>query len=621
MTLHPSFTPKIHIDESPVSACSRVAATVGRNARDFCLDMGISFAGIVEGHPSELAKLASACRLGSDFPGIAITGSGRSFRIAGQAFTRDSLSRQRLRVCPCCLEEDMERGVGAPLTRPYGRTIWQVASIRTCPVHLCPLVVAADDPDPCRVHDFAQLVFPDLDRLRDEATRVERRHLSGLEKHLLARLSPSGPTTGWFASFPAYAVCRMAETIGAVATFGRRFKSDKLSDNDWHIAGATGFEIADAGEKGIAPFLDRLRVSFERSRAPWGGRTVFGRLYEWLAHDNDDPAYEPLRTMIRDYVVRTMPVWPGDTFLGKPVDRRLVHSVHTLHQETGTHPKRLRKLLVEAGVLDKTSAGLSDERATFPAAVVSEAEDRLLGTMSLAKAARYLNAPRPHDRILLEEGFVSPVVLGSKRGEFKHVIARADLDRFLARLLGNAEPLEPHEHSLCTIPAAAKRANCSAAEIVRLVLDDQLATVRNDPGERGYLAVRVDPAEVLPLVRKEGHGALSLREVMRVMGTNDAVVKALVVAGHLPSRRAVNPVNRCPQTVVDVSDLESFKERYVSLAALSKERSRHFHGLKVELTAAGIGPVFDPAEIGAQFFDRASCDVALFEGRARQATG
>ncbi|HZC95747.1 MAG TPA: hypothetical protein VE267_06410 [Bradyrhizobium sp.] len=37
---------------------------------------------------------------------------------------------------------------------------------------------------------------------------------------------------------------------------------------------------------------------------------------------------------------------PTSAYLGKPVERRVLHSIRTLSIETKLHPKRLRKLLV-----------------------------------------------------------------------------------------------------------------------------------------------------------------------------------------------------------------------------------------------------------------------------------
>lgn len=607
--LHRSFIPVIHADESPASACSRVAIMVGRTARDFCADMGFTFGGIVEGRQDDLDAFARVARLVAGFPGLAVVGSGHMFRIGCEAFTRDTLSRQRLRVCPHCIAEDLATGAGPVETRPYGRTIWLVEAIRTCPKHRCALVVASQDGRPGLVHDFARLLAGAA--ATAEAAPIGSRSLSAYEARVLSRLTDNCADEGWLAHLPAYAMCKISETIGAASEFGPRFRTKDLTDEDWYRVGDVGFKIADAGEAGIAPFLDGLRARFDDTRHPWGGRQVFGRIYEWLAHENEDTAYDPLRAIVRNYVVRNLPIGPGEEYLGKPVERRYKHSIHSLHKETGTHPTRLRKLLLASGVIDAASAGSSDERVVFDADAIVDVREEVTGTLTLKGAAAHLNAPRPQERIILKAGIIKPSGKGSKRGTLRDVFSVADLNRFLEDLLQDASPATPSDGEVHQIPTAARRANCSSSEVVRLLLDRRLKTVRLDPAERGYLSVLVDPQEVRPLVRGDEHGGISLRDVTRRLGTSNYVVKALTEFGHLPSRRAINPTNRCPQTVVNEGDLQAFDERYVSLRALARASGMRGTLLKARLEWSGVDPAFDPDAVGLPFFERAKCQLAL----------
>lgn len=57
----------------------------------------------------------------------------------------------------------------------------------------------------------------------------------------------------------------------------------------------------------------------------------------------------------------------GDVVFGKPVERRVLHSIRTLSKETGLHPKRLRKLLQAAGMLPEGSDDLVDGNCLFDA--------------------------------------------------------------------------------------------------------------------------------------------------------------------------------------------------------------------------------------------------------------
>ncbi|WP_279483307.1 TniQ family protein [Aureimonas sp. SK2] len=602
MLLHRSFVPHLHEDETLTSAVSRTSARLGRTARDFCADYGGVFQGIVEGRPDELRLFERT--IGRPFPGVIVEGGGRTFAMANQQFPRHLLSRGRLRVCPCCIEDDMKSGSGPMEARPYGRAIWLIDAIRTCHVHGMALVVIDKDPAPSRLHDFAQLVAPFAEGLSHGTFATKGRQPSPLESHLINLFQGRTGGTGWLATYPPYAVVSQCEIFGAVVAHGSSATPASLTGDELYAAGQLGFEILDAGPSSIEAALKSLVAAHGAKKGELGGRLVFGRLYEWLAHETDDAVYEPLRVIMRNVAVNALPLGPGETFLGKAVEERKVHSIHTLHRSTGEHPKRLRKLLVAAEVVGPETSGLSDDRVVFPAAVADSLSGKVLGAMTLAGAARYLGVPRPNDRALLTSGVIDPLVSTSHRGPLKNVYSVADLDRLVERLHADASPIDASETHLVPILSAAKKANCSVMEVVQLLLDRRLRAVRIKPNLKPFPSIAVDPKEVGTLVRGPEHGGMSLREVMRRMGTNDSVVKALVDAGHLPSKRAINPTNRCPQTVVLEPDLFEFSARYVSLMNLAKELGVHFRRLSAEITRGGAVPAFDPETVGATFYER-----------------
>lgn len=601
-------------DETPASFCSRNALLVGRSARNFCRDAGFTFQNIVDGEPSPIDALAHRCRGDRNLlsSNATVKVGERRYMIGNQVLTRDTLSRIAVRVCPRCVVADIEAGRGPIRTRPYGRLHWQVEPIRTCREHGVSLITASTDKLPGRVHDFAVLVQPclsDLDRL---LAATEKRQWSRLEEHLAERLASQETSAAtWLHTLPFYAAAKTCEILGAIAIHGSLFNSRTLSDAEWHEAGATGYEIAADGEPGIRHLLGRLQKDFSSSKRGWGACAVYGRLYEWLAHETVDPAYASLREMVRQHAIETMPVGPGDQLFGQEVTERRMHSVRTASLETGAHPKRLRKLLHAAGHISETALALSNERILFDATSAGEFLGQVSEAMSLRDAGTYLNAPAPHPRLLIEAGFIRPFVKGGthRKGGIHtlkdHAFAKRELDAFLDRLLARANPLQAGELSFRSIPAAAKHASCSAMEIVRLIIDGTLSRVRYQPDRKGYLSVEVDPDEVKPLVRGHDHGHFTLREVERKLCASTPVVKALADRGHLPSRIALNPVSRCPQRVVPKDEFDRFVGRFASLHMLAKESAMNISTVAGLLRDAGIKPAFDPNSVHATFYERA----------------
>ena len=601
-------------DETPASLCSRNALLVGRTARNFCRDAGFTFQEIVDGKPSSIDSLAHRCRGDHDLLRATATVKvgERRYTIGNEVLTRDTLSRMAVRVCPHCIATDFESGRGPLRTRPYGRLQWQVEPIRTCRKHGVSLVVASTDKHPGRVHDFAVSVQPCLSDLNQLLAATQKRKWSRLEEHLAERLdSQRASAETWLHALPFYAAAKTCEILGAIAIHGSLFNSRTLSDADWHEAGATGYEIAADGEPGIRHLLGQLQKEFSSSKRGWGACAVYGRLYEWLAHETVDPAYASLREMVRRHAIETMPVGPGDQLFGQEVTERRMHSVRTASLETGAHPKRLRKLLHAAGHISAAALTLSNERILFDATSAGEFLGQVAEAMSLRDAGTYLNAPAPHPRLLIEAGFIRPFVKGGTHRQGgphtlkDHAFAKRELDAFLDRLLSRATPRQADELSFRSIPAAAKHASCSAMEIVRLIIDGTLSQVRYQPDRQGYLSIEVDPDEVKPLVRGRDHGHLTLREVERKLSASTPVVKALADRGHLPSRIALNPVTRNPQRVVPKDEFDRFVGKFASLHMLSKETTMNISTVAGLLRDAGIKPAFDPNSVHATFYERA----------------
>ncbi|MBN9598730.1 MAG: TniQ family protein [Afipia sp.] len=601
-SLHPNMVVDLGDGESPMSFCSRSALLLGRTARDFSRDIRLRFQDIVDGDVPTLEALALCCRADADelkaFSLVKLAQQRHSLR--GQLLTRDTVGRKTLRVCPHCLLEDIDTRQGLVSVRPYGRTTWLITPIRTCAKHEIALVDVVPDNGSRQIHDFAHLVnlsIPSLERLAASSSPLRP---SGFEKHLARRIAGHVDHAHWLQSLPFYAAAKVCEVLGAIATLGIRYSSKMLSNIDWHSTGATGFEIAASGEPGIRSLLVRLQEAFPSGRHDWGPRFVFGRLYEWLAHDSPDAAYQPLRDIIRRHVIETMPVGPGDDIFGQNVEVRRLHSVRSASVETGAHAKRLRKLLTKAGHIKVNTPALTDERTVFDAEKARGFLERISETMSLTQAGRYINAPRVQANLLFEASFIEPFIFD----DTQHGFAKRDLDAFLQRLLSGANHAGPADHSLVTIPEAAKRAKCPTMTLVALIMDKKLSRVRRQTGVAGYLSILVDPEEVKPLVKGPEVRGLRLRDVEQQLHTSGTVVKALISDGHLATDEIVNPVNRCPQRVVQEKTLAEFVEKFASLHTLARQHGTREKNLRVRFDSLNLDPAFVLQELDMPFYDR-----------------
>ena len=592
--------------EAVTSFASRLAAANGLPVREFCLDWNFRFQSVVDGDAAAIEILADKGGIAAaDLMAHAfIHGQKHAFTYRGEQLMRFSLRRKRVAVCPWCLAEDIANSDRKPYLAVYGRAIWQIDCIKTCPVHQIALAVVADDMEAATLHEFTHHVAPVLPHLAGLGDQAVRRELTGLEKYVLARLDGAHQAK-FLDSLALFVAIKLCEMIGAVDLFSRTANLKRLSDEQWRLAGAAGYAIAAGGPPAISAFLSRLQATFDYSRrgGTEGPQALFGRLYQWLEFGAEDPAYNPVRDVIGRHIGDHLPLGPGDTVFGQPVEVRTLHSIRSLSLEANVHPKRLRKLLRAAGVIGEAQDPLVDASVVFAAGKASSVITRAKGAMSLPAAGEYLNAPRVHRALLVEAGFLVPCVPAAGFGAVDQ-FAVADLDEFLRRLLADAQPVKTPKADQVDIPAAAKRACCSAAEIVRFILDKKLKWVGRLAGIEGYLSVLVNLDEIRSLVRGEDHGGLTPYKVACTLGVTDRVARELIRHGHLKTVSTINPINRCPQSVVMPAEVERFQQKYVSLFGLAKERGRHFRKLKQELDANGTKLAFDAEKIGATFYAR-----------------
>ena len=392
---------------------------------------------------------------------------------------------------------------------------------------------------------------------------------------------------------------------GAVALYGRTPRITRLTDDQWRAAGGAGFEIVSGGEPSIREFLTRFQSTYERSL---GGKekpnAFYGRFQQWLAGSAKDPAYDPLKEIIRLHAQQTLPVGPRDVMFGRTFERRVLHSLYTASAEFGVNAETLRTILAGKNLLPDGHEVLTPNLVYFPAEAARDILQIAGERISLKQAETYLNAGRVPTRVLYEKGLIKPILQSSEDGLNAHWFARSDLDAFLARLTAKAVLVNKANAGAEIIQKAARLANCGIVEVIRLILDDKLLWIGRVKNVPGFLGVLVNAGEVKRAVRSPPLDGMSAFVVERELKTNFAVVKALIERELLPAKRVANPASRHSVRLVDRQDFDAFQAKYISLMALAHERGVHFRKTQAELNSRGVRPALDPRIFQARFYLR-----------------
>jgi hypothetical protein len=594
------LTVEFHSDESPMSYLSRLSAWNGFVSRRFCTAYGFRIQGVVDGDEATLRTLATLGGIEQE-PLLAnafVKSGSREWVHRGETVHRSVLRRDRIAICPACAVGDIKASPRIVAEAAvYGRAIWLFNAIHVCAKHGMPLELCPKPPNRSVMHDFAQhvkLLIPHL----DEFAVAPQQDPGPLQMYVLRRLEGSSGAP-LLDRMRLASLVRLCETAGATALFPD-INLKKLTGAQRKAAGDLGYEVITGGAENFRSFLADLRETVHRRARLEGPHLIFGKLHSLLSVTLDEPEFDAVRDVVRDYIVEHSAIESGHHVFGQPIGKRKLHSVLTLARAASVHPKTMRRHLSAVGLVTDDQMDMSDHKVLVDAETGMAVASSLAGALSTAKAMKYLNASYDQISAFVKHGFVQPRYRAAASGG-RDRYAVADLDEFLIKLgvrspVGNKKPLR-------NIPATAKQCCRSAADVIRLILDGKLETWRV-PGVEGYLSVLVDPDKAAKALHGARANGVSLREVARRIETSDRVLDALIAQGHIASFIAAHPVNKHPQTLIAPTEIERFRKEYVSLWGLSKQERILIATMKARLEAAGIKPAFDPEKTGARFYRR-----------------
>ncbi len=168
----------------------------------------------------------------------------------------------------------------------------------------------------------------------------------------------------------------------------------------------------------------------------------------------------------------------------------------------------MRTFLYEAGFIRAEDLHKTDDSILIPVDDrLSQFLADLKSAMTFSDACAYIGATRRQMELLVEGGLVKAITADMKAHN-KYSFAQRELDRFLAALLKRAVRARPWEEGLVSIAAAAERTCCRSVDVVALILEGRLPTVRHPWDVDGYRSILVKLSEV-----KAAKGEMAIRRV------------------------------------------------------------------------------------------------------------
>lgn len=204
------------------------------------------------------------------------------------------------------------------------------------------------------------------------------------------------------------AVCVFSELLGRAAVRLETGGRNRAHPEEIWAEASTGYDLSVQGPNQVRATLTRLQSKLGTPRQ--GPKGVFGDLHDRFARELTSEPYGVFREIIRDHILATWPVGPGDNVMGEPVLERRLHSVRTAAEECGIDDRRLRKLLRERRILTSTASNDTDEWTVFDAKAVKPIIEELNRMVSGIELQQLMNISRSHFESLRADGHLPPAI-------------------------------------------------------------------------------------------------------------------------------------------------------------------------------------------------------------------
>lgn len=348
------FSLPLHPIESLAGYCSRTAALHKfESASALGNALGFSFQGVRQGDTGAIDRLAELLPVArGDLENAATTAiDKRTWLLNGHSFTRKFLATRKARFCPICLHDDETIREGRRGVRGYFRRTWLSRFVRACPVHNVALREEYFSNRQLLGDPYASLV----DGLRGWERYISdchHREATAAQAHFIRRFNgePTEDNT-WLDTLPLQPAFHFVEMIGAIQRHGIEVRFEDLTAQEQHASANEGYQIAAGGAEQIRDFLVRLTAGHKRSKSMIGAHAVYGEMADQVLRLSEIPGYDTILVLLQETAVDTLPIGPGDRFLGNVRHRRL-HTINSAAKEAGIGSRLLWRYLHEANLVD-----------------------------------------------------------------------------------------------------------------------------------------------------------------------------------------------------------------------------------------------------------------------------
>lgn len=563
--------------ECATSLGSRLARRNGvQRLITFCSDVGIDYFALANGDPQEVARLATlagvdAALLQLGTPQLIEPGW---FRLGRERIKSTAFSRTSLRSCPACL------AAGRHVDHAAHHGLWQLTSVRTCPVHGCYLVALPPRQNGNDTFDIMSM----LKRYTPVAPMPAAAADMELEQYLRGRVE-RGAGDGWLDRLPFHVAAQTCEGFGLLLTQGPDAKRELVGPAEWAAAGTTGFRVLREGADAFRAKLKDIQMAQPLDNTLY--RTRFRVFFEWLRYRDDDPDFDIIRNIVRDFVFRNFPIAEGQVVLGQPCPEQYVHSLATARSTFGISGWKLGRRLAAIGLAQRSSVSKQFVlREYAPADVVRGIVTEVDALLNATQAAERIGI----DRIMMTKFTVRGLI---PRYYAEHnstpLYHPRDLAAFLAKLRGLVAKDVP-QHPL-DIPEASRRLSVPMDRVTQIILENQIKLYANVAPQARFRDFRLSLDALREAFGTEQEGAVRIAEAAERLQVSVRTVRGLLDQGILEPRMVRERRTARTRRYVSSGSIENFAAEYITVSDLAAQSGRLPGAEAILQSDSGVQPL------------------------------
>lgn len=546
--------------ECATSLGSRLARRNGvQRLITFCSDVGIDYFALANGDPQEVERLAAlagvdpaALQLGT--PQLIEPGW---FRLGQERIKFTAFSRTSLRSCPVCL------AAGRHVDHAAHLGLWQLTSVRTCPVHGCYLVSLPQRQNGNDTFDIMRM----LERYVPAAPVPAAAADLELERYLCERVQ-SGAGDEWLDRLPFHVAAQTCEGFGLLLTHGPDAKRDLIAPAEWAAAGTAGFRVLHEGPDAFRAKLKAIQMAQPIDATLY--RTRFRVFFEWLRYRDDDSDFDVIRDIVRDNVFRNFPIAEGQVVLGQPCPEQYVHSFATARSTFGISSWQLGRRLAAVGLARRSSVSkrfvLSDYA---PADVVRNIVTEVDALLNATQAAERVGIDRIMMTRFTARGLIPRYYAEHNTTPLYHP---RDLAAFLAKLRELVAKDVP-EHPL-DIPEASRRLSVPMDRVTQVILENRIKLYAGGAPQPCFRDFRLSFDALRSAFGAEQEGAVRPAEAAKRLQVSVRTVRCLLDQGILKPRMVRERQSARTRRHVTTCSIEEFAGEYITVTNLAAQSGR-----------------------------------------------